>query len=83
VTQLFRKFKEKHGYAPRLYMESGRYMTGCHGALVVTAINRKDIYRSYIGSMPACRPSCAGMYGAYHHITVPRKIGQRPAGRWM
>jgi diaminopimelate decarboxylase len=81
VTQLFRKFKEKHGYAPRLYMESGRYMTGCHGALVVTAINRKDIYRTYIG-VDACMSALMrpGMYGAYHHITVPRKIGQRPAG---
>jgi diaminopimelate decarboxylase len=81
VTQLFRKFKEKHGYAPRLYMESGRYMTGPHGALVVTAINRKDIYRTYIG-VDACMSALMrpGMYGAYHHITVPRKIGQRPAG---
>ena len=81
VTQLFRKFKAKHGYAPRLYMESGRYMTGPHGALVVTAINRKDIYRTYIG-VDACMSALMrpGMYGAYHHITVPRKIGQRPAG---
>ncbi len=52
-------------------MESGRYMTGPHGALIVTAINRKDTYRTYIGvdaSMSALmRP---GMYGAYHHIDV-------------
>jgi diaminopimelate decarboxylase len=81
VTELFQRFRAQHGYAPRLYMESGRYMTGPHGALVVTAINRKDIYRTYIG-VDACMSALMrpGMYGAYHHITVPRKMGQNPAG---
>jgi diaminopimelate decarboxylase len=81
VTELFQRFRAKHGYAPRLYMESGRYMTGPHGALVVTAINRKDIYRTYIG-VDACMSALMrpGMYGAYHHITVPRKMGQHPVG---
>ena len=81
VTELFRRFKAKHGYAPRLYMESGRFMTGPHGVLVVTAINRKDIYRTYIG-VDACMSALMrpGMYGAYHHITVPKKRGQNPAG---
>lgn len=71
ITALFTAFKQKNGYAPRLYLESGRYMTGPHGALVVTAINRKDIYRSYIG-VDACMSSLMrpGLYGAYHHITV-------------
>jgi diaminopimelate decarboxylase len=79
VAELFRRFEAKHGYAPRLYMESGRYMTGPHGALVVTAINRKDIYRTYIG-VDACMSALMrpGMYGAYHHITVPQKLGQDP-----
>ena len=31
VAELFRGFKAKHGWAPRLYMESGRYVTGPHG----------------------------------------------------
>jgi diaminopimelate decarboxylase len=81
VTALFRQFQEKQGYAPRLYMESGRYMTGPHGALVVSAINRKDIYRTYIG-VDACMSALMrpGMYGAYHHVTVPGKLGQPPAG---
>ena len=81
VAELFRGFKAKHGWVPRLYMESGRYMTGPHGALVVTAINRKDIYRTYIG-VDACMSALMrpGMYGAYHHITVPKKRGQNPAG---
>jgi diaminopimelate decarboxylase len=81
VTKLFRRFMDAHGYAPRLYMESGRFMTGPHGALVVTAINRKNIYRTYIG-VDACMSALMrpGMYGAYHHITVPQKNGQPLAG---
>jgi diaminopimelate decarboxylase len=81
VTELFHRFKTRHGYAPRLYMESGRYMTGPHGVLVVRAINRKDIYRTHIG-VDACMSALMrpGMYGAYHHITVPAKLGQPPSG---
>ncbi len=81
VAELFRGFKAKHGWVSRLYMESGRYMTGPHGALVVTAINRKDIYRTYIG-VDACMSALMrpGMYGAYHHITVPAKLDRKPAG---
>lgn len=71
ITELFTSFKAQNGYAPKLYLESGRYMTGPHGALVVKAINRKDIYRSYVG-VDACMSSLMrpGIYGAYHHITV-------------
>jgi diaminopimelate decarboxylase len=56
---------------PRLTMESGRFMTGPHGALVTRALNRKETYRTYIGvdanMSSLMRP---GMYGAYHHIDV-------------
>ncbi len=71
VTAHFYNFRTRQGYCPRLYMESGRYMTGPHGVLVTQAINRKEIYRTYVGvdaSMSALmRPA---MYGAYHHIDV-------------
>ena len=71
ITELFDAFKNKHGYSPKLYMESGRYMTGPHGALITRVINQKNIYRKYVGvdaSMSALmRP---GIYGAYHHIDV-------------
>ena len=74
ITAAFNAFSRRNGYMPRLYMESGRFMTGPHGALVATAINRKEIYRTYVGldaSMSALmRP---GMYNAYHHISVPGK----------
>lgn len=74
ITALFDAFKKDHGYCPALYLESGRYMTGPHGVLAVTAINRKEIYRSYIG-VDACMSALMrpGLYGAYHHITVPGK----------
>ncbi len=74
ITALFRKFQRQHGYEPALYMESGRFITGPHGVLVTKAINRKDIYRTYVGvdASMSClmRP---GMYGAYHHIDVVDK----------
>ncbi len=74
VKALLNSFEEKHGHAPKFIMESGRYMTGPHGVLVATAINRKDIYRKYIG-VDACMSALMrpGIYGAYHHITVPGK----------
>ncbi|MBE0597535.1 MAG: diaminopimelate decarboxylase [Desulfuromonadales bacterium] len=74
VTALFTQFRQKHGYAPRMLMESGRYITGPHGALVTTAINHKDIYRKYIG-VDACMSSLMrpALYGAYHHISVVGK----------
>ena len=74
ITALFKKFQQEYGYEPALYMESGRFITGPHGVLVTTAINRKDIYRTYVGvdASMSClmRP---GMYGAYHHIDVVDK----------
>jgi len=74
ITALFKTFQKQHGYEPALYMESGRFITGPHGVLVTKAINRKDIYRTYVGvdASMSClmRP---GMYGAYHHIDVVGK----------
>lgn len=76
ITAHFKTFRDNHGYEPALYMESGRFMTGPHGVLVTTAINRKDIYRTYVGvdaSMSSLmRPA---IYGAYHHIEVLGKDG--------
>jgi diaminopimelate decarboxylase len=76
ITDLFLNFKEKNGYMPRFFIESGRYMTGPHGVLVTTVINQKDIYRKYIG-VDACMSALMrpALYGAYHHITV---IGKHP-----
>ncbi|MBW1960528.1 MAG: diaminopimelate decarboxylase [Deltaproteobacteria bacterium] len=71
ITEKFKQFRYKNGMEPKLFMESGRYMTGPHGVLVVTAINHKNTYRKYIG-VDACMSSLMrpAIYGAYHHITV-------------
>ena len=72
IVTLFGGFRDRQGYTPQLCMESGRFMTGPHGVLVTRAINRKEIYRTYVG-VDACMSALMrpGMYGAYHHITVP------------
>jgi diaminopimelate decarboxylase len=71
TSERFHRFRERNGYMPKLFIESGRYMTGPHGVLVVKAINHKNIYRKYIG-VDACMSALMrpGMYGAYHHISV-------------
>lgn len=71
ILACFADFRKRNGYAPALYMESGRYMTGPHGVLVVTAINRKEIYRTYVG-VDACMSALMrpALYDAYHHISV-------------
>jgi diaminopimelate decarboxylase len=76
IAGVLEGFKERNGYVPDLYLESGRYMTGPHGVLVTRAINQKDIYRKYIG-VDACMSALMrpGMYGAYHHIDV---LGKSP-----
>jgi len=65
------------GLAPvRIIMECGRVVTGPYGYLVTRVLHKKHIYKDYIGldaSMAnLMRP---GMYGAYHHITVPERVG--------
>jgi diaminopimelate decarboxylase len=79
ITEQFTAFRARHGYAPKMYMESGRYMTGPHGALVTATINHKDIYRKYIG-VDACMSALMrpALYGAYHHIDV---VGKEQAPR--
>ena len=77
ITELVDNFKSAHGYAPRIYMESGRWVTGPHGALITRAINHKSTYRQYIG-VDACMSSLMrpAMYDAYHHIDVIGKADQ-------
>jgi diaminopimelate decarboxylase len=73
-TDLIEGFSKTHGWCPKMFMESGRLITGPHGALVTTVINHKEIYRKYVGvdaSMSSLmRP---GMYDTYHHIHVHGK----------
>ena len=79
IISSIEKFKTKNGWLPKLYMESARFITGPHGALVTSVINHKNIYRNYVGvdaSMSALmRP---GVYGAYHHIHIHGKPDSAP-----
>ena len=79
ITRNLARFRRRNGYAPRLFMECGRCMTGPHGVLVTRVINRKDIYRRYVG-VDACMSALMrpGMYGAYHHISVPGRYNGTP-----
>jgi diaminopimelate decarboxylase len=76
---LLEAFAQKHGYRPKLYMESGRFMTGPHGVLVATVINRMSKYREYVGinaSTLSANARPAFYETAYHHVTI-----LDPAGR--
>jgi diaminopimelate decarboxylase len=82
---LLEAFAAKHGYRPKLFMESGRFMTGPHGALVATVINRMSKYREYVGintSTLSANARPAFYETAYHHVTIldpagnPRRGGE-------
>ncbi len=77
ITALFDEFKTKNGFVPRMYMESGRFMTGPHGCLITKAINFKNTYRQYVG-VDACMSALMrpALYDAYHHIDVVGKQDQ-------
>lgn len=58
----------------RIAMECGRMITGPYGYLVSRVLHKKAIYKNYVG-LDACMANLMrpGMYGSYHHITVPGK----------
>lgn len=75
IQEAYKELIESKGLAPlKIFMESGRMLTGPHGYLVSRVLHKKETYKKYIGldaSMAnLMRP---GIYGAYHHITVPGK----------
>jgi diaminopimelate decarboxylase len=84
--ELVQAFGAIHGYIPKIYLESGRFVTGPHGVLVNEVINVYRKYKNYVGveiAMPALMR--VGMYStAYHHCTLlnsdgtPIKEGSRP-----
>jgi len=80
---LIREFEKKHGYAPALFTEFGRYLTGTHGALVATVINRMSKYREYVGvdaSTMSANPRPAFYSTAYHHVTILSPDGRPKQG---
>lgn len=66
-----------NGLGPiRIAMECGRMITGPYGYLVSRVLHKKATYKDYVG-LDACMADLMrpGMYGSYHHITVPAREG--------
>ena len=75
IKKLYEEKIEGNGLAPlKIFFESGRAITGPYGYLVSKVLHIKKTYKQFAGldaSMAnLMRP---GMYGAYHHISVPGK----------
>ncbi|HOJ64162.1 MAG TPA: diaminopimelate decarboxylase [Spirochaetota bacterium] len=75
IKEHYDNYIQKNNLGPvKIFLESGRFITGPYGYLVTKAIHYKNTYKNYIG-VDACmahlmRPA---IYGAYHHITVMGK----------
>ena len=80
---LLADFSREQGYVPALYVESGRFMTGPHGVLVATVVNRMSKYREYVGidaSTWAANARPAVYETAYHHVTILDPAGNPKSG---
>lgn len=76
--KLLQAFMNKNKYAPRLFMECGRYLTGPHGVFVAKVINRMSKYREFVGidaSTMSANPRPAIYESAYHHVTILDRRG--------
>jgi len=75
IQEVYQRTVAAAGLGPiRIAMECGRMVTGPYGYLVTRVLHKKAIYKDYVG-VDACMANLMrpGMYGAYHHITVPGK----------
>jgi len=82
--KLLCEFAAKNGYTPKLFMECARYMTGPHGVLVASVINRMSKYREYVGVNAAtlsANPRPAFYTSAYHHVTILDPSGKPRLGK--
>jgi diaminopimelate decarboxylase len=72
IKNAYDKMIKAGGLHPlKIFMESGRMITGPYGYLVAKVIHLKDTYKKYAG-LDACMANLMrpALYGAYHHITV-------------
>ena len=79
VKAEYEKIVKPNGLDPlKIYAECGRMVTGPYGFLVTKALHKKEIYKNYIG-VDACMANLMrpALYGAYHHITVLGKEGEK------
>ncbi|WP_432925469.1 diaminopimelate decarboxylase family protein [Microbispora sp. CA-135349] len=73
ANRLLTGWAEREGIPrPRLFLESGRYVTGPHGVLVTRVVNRMEKWRTFVGVdtgvSAMIRPALYDT--AYHHISV-------------
>lgn len=74
-TVFDRKLSEHNMPEPELHMENGRYMTAPFGWLVSHCHVVKRSHGHTFYGLDACMANLMrpGMYGSYHHITVPAR----------
>jgi diaminopimelate decarboxylase len=75
IEEVYDRKVVANGLGPiRIAMECGRMITGPYGYLVTRVLHKKAIYKNYVG-LDACMANLMrpGMYGSYHHISVPGK----------
>ncbi|MBN2049556.1 MAG: diaminopimelate decarboxylase [Spirochaetales bacterium] len=75
IRRQYEEIIEKNGLDPvQIVFESGRMVTGPYGYLVTRVRHIKKTYKTFVGvdatMANLMRP---GMYGAYHHISLPGK----------
>ncbi|HEX5796758.1 MAG TPA: diaminopimelate decarboxylase [Candidatus Saccharimonadales bacterium] len=75
IKQKYEEIIKPNGLDPiRLVTENGRFVTGPHGYLVTTVRSLKNTYHDFVGVDATMADMMrVGMYGAYHHISVPGK----------
>lgn len=76
IHEAYKKLRASGHPELRVCMECGRMITGPYGYLVSTVRHMKHTYKDYAG-LDSCMANLMrpGMYGAYHHISVPGKTG--------
>jgi diaminopimelate decarboxylase len=81
--QLLGAHERRTGRRPTLLLESGRFITGPHGALVTRVINRMSKWREYAGvdAGIAALLRTAFYPDAYHHVSLSGDCGGRPRQR--
>jgi diaminopimelate decarboxylase len=78
VKEEYDKIISANGLDPlKIYLECGRVITGPYGYLISKVRHLKHTYKDFVG-MDATMANLMrpGVYGAYHHITVPGKENQ-------
>lgn len=75
IKKAYEEIITANGLDPlNIFFESGRAITGPYGFLVSQVLHIKKTYKQFAGldasMVDLMRP---GMYGAYHHVTVPGK----------